>query len=1613
MVAGTEIEERDENDDDAGDAVVVDGAGRPLPWGVVGRLAATGERARSRRDGTIERIAAPAPRARRAARPAPRTIQRAPRDRDLPLSFAQQRLWYLDQLEPGNAAYNNPVALRLSGPLDPGALERAINEVVSRHEVLRTRIAVADGRAAQQILPEVRVPLELVDLSGLPEAEREDEARRRARAEAGRPFALDAAPLVRAALLRLAPGEAAGEHVLLVTMHHIVSDGWSAGVLFAELGALYAAFAAGHPSPLPELAVQYADHAVWQRQQLDGPLLAGELAYWKERLADLPALELAGDHPRPPVPSSGGARQATSIAAPVAGALAALARDEGATPFMGLLAALQAVLHRYTAQTDFGVGTPVAGRNRPEVEPLVGCFVNTLVLRADLSRRPSFRELLRRVRGDALGAFAHQELPFERLVDALEVPRDLSVPALFQVMLVLHNTPVARAQLEGLRLEGIEVDSGKAKFDLTLELREGGGGFGGTFEYSTDLFDDATVERLARHFEAMVAAAVAEPERPIDDLPLLSAAEERQLLIEWNDTAAPYSSDACLHELFAAQAARTPDALAVVSPDEDAALTYAELDARAEALAAALRDLGVGPEDRVGLLIERSAQLVVGIVGALKAGATYVPLDPGHPPDRLALLLDDARVRALLTRRALLDRVPGCAAPVLCAEDWPPAGARHGATPAHPDAAAYVMYTSGSTGRPKGVAVPHRAVVRMIEGLDWGRRDPDEAVLMLAATVFDASSLELWSALLAGSRAVAYPPGPLAPDELGAFLRRHRITRAMLSAGVFHLMADQRPADLGGLQSLMVGGDVLSPPRARRVLEQFPDLHLLNGYGPTEAATTATAHRVEPGDARASIPIGRPIANTRALVLDGRMQPVPVGVPGELFVGGDALARGYLEDRPRTAAAFVPDPFGPAGARLYRTGDRARWRTGGTLEFLGRADEQVKVRGFRIEPGEVEAVLAEHPEVRECAVIARRDGGGERRLIAYVVANGTDPAELRAFLGRSLPDWMVPAAFVPMAALPLSPTGKLDRRALPAPDAIAGRDMVAPRDAAEETLAGVWAEVLGLPRVGVHDNFFDLGGDSILSIQVIARAREHGIELTPRQMFQHQTVAEQAAAAGTAAPVDAEQGVVSGPVPLTPIERWFAGRELAAPHHFNMSVLLDTPPDLDPAVIGDAVRALLEHHDALRLRLRRDGASWRQEIAPAEDADVLRRIDLSAARDHDAALARAADELQASLDLERGPLVRAALFERGEEPARLLLVAHHIATDVVSLRILLEDLSRAVEQLRRGEPVRLPPKTTSFKAWSERLVEHALSPDLAAQAEYWESQLAGDALGLPLDAAQAANLEASARRVTMELSEAETHALLHQAQAGYRVQVPELLVAAVAHGVARLDRPARAGDRSREPWPRGPVRGRQPLAHRRLVHRAVPGAHRAARRRGAGRGARRGGAAAARRAAGRWRELRPAALPRSVRRASGRHGDRRRSASTTSGRSIARRRRGGSASSTPSTAPTARRTASARTCSTSTRRCSTAACASCGPTRTRCTAARRSRRWRATWPAACASSSRTARRRRFATSGHGCRRRAPSARRRSSPCRAEVRCSCRSCRSGCGSWISSSRAPRS
>jgi natural product biosynthesis luciferase-like monooxygenase protein/amino acid adenylation domain-containing protein/non-ribosomal peptide synthase protein (TIGR01720 family) len=1359
--------------------VVVDAAGRPLPWGLVGRLRETGETARLRRDGTVERIAPPprrvmrpataGPRANTRARPA--AIPVADRSRHLPLSFAQQRLWVLAQLDPSSAAYNNPVALRMTGRLDVHALQRAIDEVVCRHEVLRTRIAVDQGSARQEILASVRVPLERIDLGEVPEADREGEAMRRATREARRPFAVDAAPLMRALLFRLT----GDHHVLLVTMHHIVSDGWSAGVLLLELGALYSAFSDGRASPLPDLPVQYADYAVWQRREQERSASA-DLAHWKERLALVPPLELPLDRPRRPVQSPAGARAPVSLGAPLTQALGALARQEGGTPFMAILAAFEAVLYRMSGQADFGVGTPVAGRSRPEVEPLVGCFVNTLVLRADLAGRPSFRELLRRVKGDALAAFAHQELPFERLVDELEVPRDLGVPALAQVMLVLHNTPAARADLPGLRLEGMEVDTGTSRFDLMLELRESAGELRGALEYNTDLFDPDTAARLVRLLETLVNAALAEPDRPIDDLPLLSDDERHRLLVEWNDTTRPYPSDRCLHELFEERAASRPDAIALSSPHEGVTLTYRELDQRADALADVLRERGVQPEDRIGLLLDRSAAFVIGVLAALKARAAYLPLDPRDPPERIAVVAADADARVFLARRESAEKLPS-GATCLWADEWPSAlpvrrAASRGRSSS--DALAYVMYTSGSTGRPKGVAITHRAVVRLVRGAEVVPLGREDAMLFFAATVFDASTFEIWGSLLAGARLVVYPSGPFTAAELGAFLRRHHITSTLLTSGVYQLLADECLADLSGLTRLATGGDVMSVVHTRRVRDAFPDLRPVNVYGPTEAACIATTHQVEElAEDTARIPIGRPIGNTRVYVVDPAMQPAPIGVPGELLIGGDALGRGYAGRPDLTAAAFIPDPFGPRGGRLYRSGDRARWRPDGTLDFLGRIDQQVKVRGYRIELGEIEAALAAHPDVRDCAAVARTDGG-ERRIAAYLVTDGgpespLDPGELRAFLKDRLPDWMVPYAFVNLAALPLTPAGKVDRRALPAPERRTSR--TAPRNESEETLAAVWADVLRLDEVGVHENFFEVGGDSILSLRVIARARERGIALTPRQMFQHQTVAEQVAAAGTAPLAAAEQGIVSGPVPLTPVQRWFVEQDLPNRNHFNLSTLFATPAPLDPDLVERALRAVVLHHDALRLRLRLGSDGWMQDIAAPDDEPIL--------------CAGTPDELQASLDLERGPLLRAAQLEAIDGTGRLLLAIHHMAVDPVSLRILFDDLARALTQLQRGEPLRLPEKTTSFKTWSERLTSFALTDELARELPFWEAQHADRVAGLPIDLGSGGNREASTGRLTTQLGEAETRALLAEVHSVSRTQVAELLLTSLARVLGR------------------------------------------------------------------------------------------------------------------------------------------------------------------------------------------------------------------------------------
>ena len=1319
-------------------------------------------------------------------------LERTSREERLALSFAQQRMLFLDQLEPDSPLYNIPSVVTLAGPLDARALELALREVQRRHESLRTVFLVDAQGPSQRMTDEHPISLTVEDLRHLPEDERQAEASRRATEEVRRPFVLDRGPLVRALLVRLEEER----HVLALTMHHIVSDGWSMGVLVRELVALHEAFRAGQPSPLPELPVQYADFAAWQRQWLRGSALQTQLDWWNQRLGGMnQILELPTDRPRPPTQSFRGAAIPVRMPRELARAVRDLSQREGVTPFMLLLAAFQVLLHRYSGQEDFGVGTPIAGRNRAEVEGLIGFFVNTLVLRARLGGDPTFRELLAQVRETTLGAYAHQDLPFERLVEALKPERDLSRSPLFQVLFVHEQDDAKGLSLKGLTLSPVEVEQRTSKFDLTLTLADTADGLNGMIEYSTELFDETTVRRMAGHLHHLLRGIVEEPARPLSRLPLLSEEERRQQLVEWNATHLPREAALTLHGLIEAQVERTPDAVAVEY--EDQTLTYRELDTRAGQLANALRARGVGPESRVVLCVERSVEMVVGLLGVLKAGGAYVPLEPTLPRERLRAMVQGCEARVVLTQAHLVPVFPEAGPEVLCLDTgWAELARSEARVPAPVKGSnlAYVIFTSGSTGQPKGAMNTHEAICNRLlwmqeaYGLTAGDR-----VLQKTPYGFDVSVWEFFWPLMTGARlVVARPGGHQDSAYLAGLIAERGITTLHFVPSMLGVFLEEQGLEkCTALKRVICSGEALPAELAARCLELLgAELH--NLYGPTEAAVDVTAWACVRGDRRASVPIGRPIANVYLRVLDARLGLVPVGAVGELYLGGIALARGYVGRPDLTAERFVPDPFGEVpGARLYKTGDLVRYLADGAVEYLGRTDFQVKIRGLRIELGEIEAVLVRQPSVRQCVVVAREDTPGHKRLVAYVVPAPEwtlDVEALRAELKARLPEYMVPSAFVSLEALPLSSNGKLERRALPAPDAaVSENTFVAPSTPVERALAAVWAEVLGVPRVGLHDNFFALGGDSILSMRIISRARQVGLRLTPKQLFRHQTLAELAPVVSEGPGRQDEQGIVSGPVPLTPIQRWWLEQETPEPHHFNQSLLLEARERLDAAWLEQALRRVVLHHDALRLRLTRSGEDWSQHNAGADVPVELSRVDLSSVPEHElaSALDTAAAELQRSLDLTHGPLLRVALFERGEgRTQRLLLVLHHLVVDAVSWRFVLEDLETAYRQLGRGEAVALPAKTTSFKTWAERLDVHARSEAMARELPYWRSEPRRHARPLPVDR-QGENDLASARSLTVSLDAERTRALLQTVSSTPGARMDEVLLAALAQAVAR------------------------------------------------------------------------------------------------------------------------------------------------------------------------------------------------------------------------------------
>ncbi|HWS86563.1 MAG TPA: amino acid adenylation domain-containing protein [Pyrinomonadaceae bacterium] len=1304
-----------------------------------------------------------------------------------PLSFSQQRLWFIHQVDPHSPVYNIPGAVHLAGRLDVAALERSLGELGRRHEVLRTTFAMQADEPVQIINPPQTFVLPVSDLSDLTAEEREAAVRRLAKEEATRPFDLAHGPLMRASLLRLG----SQEHIVLFTVHHIASDAWSMGVLVRELGELYKAFSSGRPSPLAELPVQYADYACWQRQRLQGELLESHLDYWKKQLGgELTVLQLPLSRPRPAQQTFRAAGQGVRLSPQLTESLKALSQQEGTTLFMTLLAALQTLLHRYTGQHDILVGTPVANRDRAEVEGLIGPFINTLVLRTDTSGDPTCRELLRRVRSVTLDAYRHQELPFDMLVTALQPERNLSHMPLFQVAFSLQNVPAASFEVPGLSLRPVNFGSGSMPYDLNLNMFETPQGLVGGLDYNTDIFDAATVSRLAEHFQTLLAGLAADPNSRLSQLPLLGARERQQQLVEWNDTRREFPQSGPLHQMFERQAASAPDATALIFEGER--LTYRELNERANQLARHLRTLGVGRESLVGILMERSAEMVVALLAVLKAGGAYVPLDPQYPQERLSFMLADSGARVLLTQSHLASLIPRETLDEslrVVSLDAVSRQVERQATQNIPDSGvtddnlAYVIYTSGSTGRPKGVCVAHRSIANrllwMIDAFDF---DSHDRTLQKTSISFDASVWELFVPLISGGSLVVARPGGHQETRylLDVVAAQHVTTLQLVPSMLRVVLAESGVSEKwGGLRRMFCGGEALASDLAARFRQEVSQARLCNLYGPTEASIDATAWPLqgdEPGEG--VVTLGRPIANMEVYVLDGRQQVVPAGVPGEIYLGGVGLARAYLNRAELTAERFVPHAFsGEAGARLYRTGDVGKWGLDGKLHYLGRADAQVKVRGYRIELGEVEAALREHPGVSEAVVVVREDEAAQPRLVGYVVPNQdsqADQRELRDHLAERLPEYMIPSAFVSLDEMPLTSNGKIDRKALPAPGrakAEGGQGAKSPMSPVEEVLAGIWGEVLGLGQVGVHENFFELGGHSLLALQVGSRVRKaFQVELSVRRIFESPTVAQMAQI------IEAEMrkgGLQSPPVTRVPRDGglplsfaqqrlWFLSQLGLSGAAYNMPTAVRLGGDVNVAALEQSIGAVIRRHESLRTRFELANGQPVQFVNPparfelaVEDLRHLPDAELEAETRR-----RAAAEAAREFDLSRGELLRAKLLRTAEQEYVLLLTIHHIASDGWSSGVLLKELTAFYQAYASGgEPpfTELPVQYADYAAWQRGWLQGEV---LEAQLAYWAERLKGaPTLNLPTDRPRSEALGSRGGRETLALSRHLTESL--------------------------------------------------------------------------------------------------------------------------------------------------------------------------------------------------------------------------------------------------------------
>ena len=1278
-----------------------------------------------------------------------------PRDTFLPLSFAQQRLWFLDQLEPASSSYNIPYAVRMQGLLNAAILERSLATIVQRHEILRTTFSIVHDQPVQVINTASTVCSLFIDLSLLPSYEREREALHLAEAESLCLFDLEHGPLLRRRVLILNEQV----HILLLTMHHIVSDGWSCGILMRELELLYMAFGAGQPSPLPPLPIQYADFAVWQRQWLQGAVLETQLDYWREQLKGIVPLELPTDRPRPVVLTSHGAEQRVYFSAALVKELKVLSQREHVTLFMTMLASLQVLLLRYTGQEDIAVGTLIANRNQEELEHLVGFLINALVLRTDLSNNPDFKQVLARVREVALGAYAHQHVPFEKIVEVLQPERDLSRSPFFQVMFVLLNTPqFTYQQLGDLKLSLLEKENKTTVYDIYVSLVEVDEAFEGVVRYNADLFDAETLQRILQHWQLLLEGIIAHPEQLLSELPLMTEGERKHLLVVCNQTDVEYgiSSSSHLQGLFEQQAILHPDTTALVF--KNMALTYGELNKRANQVACYLRTVGVEPETLVGICMERSLEFVVGLFGILKAGGVYVPLDPSYPPERLAFILADAQFSVLLLQEHLLAVLPPIQGVQVCLSDnWEKfvqESPENLALEVVADQLAYMIYTSGSTGLPKGVMNTHGAICnRLLWMQEIYQLSAGDRVLQKTPFSFDVSVWEFFWPLLTGAcLVIAEPGGHQDSRYLATLITQQGISTAHFVPSMLSVFLEEPGIEhCSALRQVICSGEILPFNLQQRFFSRLTT-NLYNLYGPTEAAVDVSFWACEQESQRRVVPIGHPIANIQLYVLDQYMQPVPVGVAGEIFIGGVGLARGYWRRASLTAERFVPDPFRPQpGGRLYRTGDVARMRKDGAIEYLGRMDHQVKLRGIRIEPGEIEATLVQCVAVQESVVLMREIAPGDQYLVAYVVSTRShgNEDELRDYLQGKLPEYMLPSFYVWLDILPLSPNGKIDRRALPLPDLSknAGSDSVAmPRNAVEEILWEIWQQVLHFEQLSIYDNFFKSGGHSLLATQVISRIRRiFQIELSLLTIFENPTIA------GLAKKIEQRLQIVQQreltsivavshlqPLPLSFAQQrlWFLDQLKPGNAAYNLPLMVRLRGPLMVQAVERSLNEIVQRHESLRTVFQMHGENPVQVIMSPQQFDLqYSMLQALASHEREAEVVRLVrEEVERPFHLTHGPLIRGVLLRLEREEHVLLLTLHHIVSDGWSMDILIRELSTLYEAFvdERPSPLpALPLQYADFALWQRQSLQGEV---LDAQLDYWQKQLAGSIpLNLPTD----------------------------------------------------------------------------------------------------------------------------------------------------------------------------------------------------------------------------------------------------------------------------------------